>query len=58
MEKADCIQQTVDRNMNIKGEDSEGSEENERESPYYLREYTYCHKQNVGRNMKAQSTAC
>ena len=60
MEKADCIQQTVDRNISIigsAGKHSEGSSENEKESLYYLREYTYGHKQNVGRNMNAYKCA-
>lgn len=46
----DCLEDTVDRNMDIKGnsdEGSNGSEEHGREGFCHLREY----KQNIGRNM-------
>lgn len=42
----DCLEETVGKNRDLKGNSDDGSvgnEEHSRESFYHLREYTYCH---------------
>jgi len=57
MEKADCIQQTVDRNTSIKGEGSEGSDGESRESFCHLGEFLHHHEQNVDRSMNIKGAS-
>lgn len=48
----DCSEETVGRNMDVKGDSGEIQEEKGyRERFYCLREYVYCHEQNVSKNM-------
>lgn len=53
----DWFEETTSRNMDIKGDSGESSGRKEgscRESFYCLREYVYCHDQNVARNVNVK----
>lgn len=52
----DCLQKTVGRNTDIKGEISERFRRC-RESFYHLREFRYHHEQNVARTMKGHGAS-
>ena len=50
----DCLEETVGRNVDVKGdsgENSERKEESYKEIFCNLREYIYCHEQNVEREI-------
>ena len=56
----DCLEETIGRNMDIKGtpaKASEGSEKDSRGSLYHLTEHVYHHEQNINRNMTIKSAS-
>lgn len=56
----DCLEQIVDRNMDIKGDSGETSERREesiRDAFSHLRECVYHHEQNVVRNLNVKGSS-